>query len=362
MIAFHSLSLAWMQEVSLSLGIRDRVLLEKTIRALWLLECLVAERMDFVFKGGTALMLLLDSRRRLSIDIDIILPETPPDLPSKLAQVAARGGFLRVEEHGRARRSGLQKAHYKFWFSPSFVTNQKEDYVLLDIVFEPVRYLQLQQLPIASALLAQDGAPLRVTVPSAEDILGDKLTAFAPATTGIPYFKNGDSKSMEIAKQLFDIGCLYDVVHDLGRVKSAFLRFAQAELIYRGMQEHGAEVVLQDILETAFCISMRGLHTPGNFAELQAGIQRVRSFIFSEPYHLEKAIVQAGKAAFLVNAMLHGSASLARFELGLPLGDGLIADPARNKLNKLKKSNVEAFYFWRAALSFPAHALRTQVA
>jgi len=39
-----------------------------------------------------------------------------------------------------------------------------------------------------------------------EDLLGDKLTAFAPNSTGIPYYKGEDSMSMGIIKQLYDIG------------------------------------------------------------------------------------------------------------------------------------------------------------
>ncbi|MBK7097825.1 MAG: hypothetical protein IPH58_05105 [Sphingobacteriales bacterium] len=45
--------------------------------------------------------------------------------------------------------------------------------------------------------------------------MGDKLTAFAPNTTGIPYFKKDDSMSMEIIKQLYDIGNLFDAVTDI---------------------------------------------------------------------------------------------------------------------------------------------------
>ena len=41
------------------------------------------------------------------------------------------------------------------------------------------------------------------------DILGDKLTAFAPHTTGVPLCVG---KSMEIAKQLFDVATLIDVL------------------------------------------------------------------------------------------------------------------------------------------------------
>ena len=38
-------------------------------------------------------------------------------------------------------------------------------------------------------------------------ILGDKLTAFAPYTIGIPF---GVDKELEIIKQLNDIACLFD--------------------------------------------------------------------------------------------------------------------------------------------------------
>ena len=66
-------------------------------------------------------------------------------------------------------------------------------------------------------------APLNVNVPNLEDILGDKLTAFAPNTTGIPYFKKEDSMSMEIIKQLYDIGNLFDVVNELSVIRTTFI-------------------------------------------------------------------------------------------------------------------------------------------
>jgi hypothetical protein len=349
MINPHSQTLAWIQEVSAKQKISDKILLEKTIRALSLLECLVAQGLPFVFKGGTALMLLLESRKRLSIDIDIIMEEMPLDFGEILESVAVRGGFSRVEVQVRESRSGLRKSHYKFWYRPSFVTNQKEDYVLLDVVFEPMRYHKVQSVPVFSPLVLMEGEPFCVSVPSIEDILGDKLTAFAPNTTGIPYFKHGDPKGMEIMKQLFDIGCLFDLAEDFGRTRITFMRFAEAELTYRGVESQEPRAVLQDIVETAYCISMRGIHEAENFAQLQNGIHRVQSFIFSESYHLDKAIVHAAKAAYLAKAILHGLDSLNRFDPNQNLSAQMITDPNRNKLNKLKKSNIEAFHYWHQA-------------
>ncbi|MCB0750659.1 MAG: nucleotidyl transferase AbiEii/AbiGii toxin family protein [Ignavibacteriae bacterium] len=68
-----TLNIEWINEVSAKNRNADKILVEKVIRALYLVEGLSKADLDFVFKGGTALMLLMDSSKRLSIDIDIIL-------------------------------------------------------------------------------------------------------------------------------------------------------------------------------------------------------------------------------------------------------------------------------------------------
>lgn len=58
----------------------DSILVEKVVQALYLLEQLVESGLEFIFKGGTALMLLLPEPKRFSIDIDIIVSKKPEDL------------------------------------------------------------------------------------------------------------------------------------------------------------------------------------------------------------------------------------------------------------------------------------------
>lgn len=350
MIISSSRSLAWIQEAAQLNRISDKTLLEKTIRALSLLEGLAIHGVDFVFKGGTALMLMLGSTRRLSIDIDIVMGHAEPPGEETLASIAASSGFSRVELQSRKNGTTLKKAHYKFWYAPAHVTNRQEDYILLDIVMEGIHYPEIRQIGIISPFLQQEAHPAQVWVPTFEGILGDKLTAFAPQTTGIPYFKNGDSKSMEIIKQLYDIGCLYDKVDSVERVSAAFHVHAKAALLQRGLTELNTGHVLEDILETAFCICLRGSHLPSQYAELHAGVQRIQSFIFSENYHLEKVIVHASKAANLVLSILYGRNEVPRWAPGLAMAGMLITQPDRNKVNKLKKSNPEAFYYWFAGL------------
>ena len=74
MINPNSRSLKWITEVSRQMGVRDIALVEKTIRAFSLLEALARSGCPFIFKGGSSLMLHMNTSKRLSIDIDIICP------------------------------------------------------------------------------------------------------------------------------------------------------------------------------------------------------------------------------------------------------------------------------------------------
>ena len=311
-----------------------------------LLEGLFKQDVSFTFKGGTALMLHFNSTRRLSIDIDIILPQEIENLEHNLDLLAFEQGFLRKELQHRDTKSKIKKEHYKFFYTPLHKTNKEEEYVLLDILYEEVNYSKIIMLPIQSTFVPIIDAPLTVNVPVLEDILGDKLTAFAPNTTGIPYFKKEDSMSMEIIKQLYDIGNLFDVVNELSVIRTTFYRFAKTELIYRNSEGMNEEDVLQDIYQTALCIVTRGIDGKGNFEELQNGVQRIGSFIFSENYHIEKAITHASKAAYLATLIKHNISIIRKFESPVQIKDWSIDEPLNNKLNKLKKSNPEAFFYW----------------
>jgi hypothetical protein len=187
-----------------------------------------------------------------------------------------------------------------------------------------------------------------VNVPSKADMLGDKLTAFAPNTTGIPYFKGDKDCSMEIIKQLFDIASLFDVTTDLRVVAETFRKFASVELQYRGLDPENITLVLDDIFQTSLCICLRGQVDPDTFKLLQTGTKRIQSFIHSEKFNIDSAITNASKAAYLSVLIANGETTLAHFnpQNVEPLRDAVIKEPLNTKLNKLKKSNIEAFFFW----------------
>ena len=355
MIDQEKITLDWIEKVSKANRNADKILVEKVIRALLLLEGLVKQELSFVFKGGTALMLLLNSAKRLSIDIDIIIPEKPDDLNELLDKLASEQGFIRKEEQKREANIKVDKAHYKFFYKQLHKTSKDEEYVLLDILFEAVQYKKLEKIKIQSSFVPEKEAPLTVKSPCLEDITGDKLTAFAPNTTGIPYFKKEDSMSMEIIKQLYDIGNLADNVSDIEIIKSTFKNFAATELSYRELKNLAEQDVINDIYQTALCIVTRGTDGKGNFDELQKGIQRISRFVFSESYHLEKAITHASKTAYLAVLIKEDATKIEKYSNPQQMKEWIIGEPMNTKLNRLKKSNPEAFFYW-----YKIHELTTR--
>lgn len=350
MISKESLTAKWIDKVSKANRNVDKILVEKVIRALLLLEGLSSSGLSFIFKGGTALMLLLDSAKRLSIDIDIILTEKKDNLDDLLKAFAEEQDFSRVELQHRTAATAIEKAHYKFFYTPVHNT-EGEEAILLDILFEANHYKNIQPQEIKSGFLITSAKLASVNMPSLEDLLGDKLTAFAPNTTGIPYFKKEDSMSMEIIKQLYDVGNIFDVAEDLDTVKTTFNKIAATEIVYRELKDGKPSDVLDDIYQTSLCLCLRGAVDKENFDQLQKGIQRVERFIFSESYHLDKAIIHAAKAAYLSRLIATDQKAFEKFTNPKQVAEAIIEQPHNTKLNKLKKSSPEAFFYWWKAVS-----------
>jgi hypothetical protein len=153
---------------------------------------------------------------------------------------------------------------------------------------------------------------------------------------------------MEIIKQLFDIASLFDVTNDLRVVAETFQKFAAVELKYRNLDPENITQVLDDIFQTSLCICLRGQVEPDTFKLLQTGTKRVQSFIHSEKYNIDSAITNASKAAYLSVLISNGITTAVHFNPQNiePLRDAVINEPLNTKLNKLKKSNIEAFFYW----------------
>ena len=119
MIDKKSHTIEWITSLRGRLGKRiDPKLIEKVIYALTFLEQLRLNGLEFIFKGGTALLLATDSPRRFSIDIDIITLEAESKIRDVLDKISGLDMFIRWEDdndrkHTPGARSGISKCFIK---------------------------------------------------------------------------------------------------------------------------------------------------------------------------------------------------------------------------------------------------------
>jgi hypothetical protein len=336
----------------------DKIILEKMIYALHLLERLEVNGLDFVFKGGTSLVLLLEEGNRYSIDIDIISKTKREVLETILSKVIESSQFSewKLDEH-RSYKPGIPKAHYKIFFDTKM---RGSGTILLDVLIENSIYPELIKKPVATKWIETD-EDIMVTMPTIESITGDKLTAFAPNTIGIPYFKGKDQQSfsMEICKQLFDLSKLFEQIEKMETVSSSFKVFAEQEIAFRKNKNPDFEVtpeaVLRDTIDTCMIITKRGGsldEEKKKFVELQRGIKAINfGFLMTGNFRTDDAISASARIAYMAAKILVNDLSPLTHYKGQDMKQWNIDDPEWNFLNRLKRQpDKSSFYYWYLTL------------
>lgn len=308
---------------------RDPLLLERSVYAFGLLEAITRVGMPFIFKGGTCLILLLERPMRLSTDIDIIVaPGT--DLNTFIEEAGKIFPFVSVEEQVRKGKNNIEKRHFKFVYESPVM--ERSIYILLDVLFEDAKYKRLIAKPIKNELLLTDGEDLTVQIPSVESILGDKLTAFAPHTTGILLNSN---KDMEIIKQLYDVMTLIEVAEDFTEVRETYYSLVQDEIAYRGL-DIGPGDALRDTYNAAVSIASRGKVSKEDYVSYLQGLRDVRSHIYVENFSAEEASKRVPVVMYLVACLLKNVPFEKDIDPAAYLGAGFISDELK-ALKSLRK-------------------------
>lgn len=327
----------------------DPLLIEKNIHALHLLEKLIEKELDFVFKGGTALILLLEEPVRFSIDIDILMkPSYQNDsLYSSLESIVSESGpFIKLEKDERANR-GIPKKHFKFYYE-SVISNKFPQYVLLDILFDNAIYTETEKVPIKNSLINTCDPHMEALCPTLNSLLGEKMTAFAPNTTGIPY---SSGKHTEIIKQMFDVSRMVKHIKpdSLEIVKENFYLSAEQNIRFRSLIDVGPEQVLDDIIDTAITILAQGKYNEDAYTQLNEGIKTIKGYIHSEKYNYDYAVKDAGRVAHLATTILN-NIPFIHYTQELKVEDYTQVEHLR-RMNTLKKTDKEAYYHWQTVLS-----------
>ncbi len=366
MIDITSLSADWLAEKRNKYG-KDPSLMESMVHALYLLEQLKLTGLDFIFKGGTSLVLLMAQPKRFSVDIDIIVSPSikRENLEEYLSKITETSSFLRMElDERRSYKVGIPKAHYKFIFNSNFSVRNKdgdvisnpEREILLDIHFAENHYPVLVDLPIKTEWLIQVGESLFVKTPDINSITGDKLTAFAPNTTGVLY---GVEKEKEILKQLFDVGCLFDLLTNLDIFRESYMESVKAEIEYRPERNiNSIEQVLMDIIDTTLLIARKDVlkdeDDKAKFKEINTGINQFGHFVYVGKFGILEAQVAGSKAAYLAAIILSEyKGELQKFSSVIPSTEYFITQLEYNFLNKRLKfvAQGEALFYWHKTIN-----------
>lgn len=330
-------------------------ILEKMIYALLLLEQLKNHGLEFVFKGGTSLILLLDEGNRFSIDIDIICKTERKELEAVLNKVVENSKFISVSPNERrSYKPGVPKAHYSFTFE-SVLNTKTLGIIILDVLIEDSIYPELVESPIKTKWIEIDDG-VTVTTPSIDAITGDKLTAFAPNTIGIPYYKGEKPFTMEICKQLFDLSRLFEKISNLEVLSKSFMNHAKQEIAFRKngdtKTELTTESVLQDIIDTCLIITKRETNkeepAKSNFKLLQDGIRAFGTgYLMSGNFRIDDAVIASSKVAYLATKLLADDLTAISYYNGEDIRALTIEDQDWSFLNKLKKQpDKSSFYYW----------------
>lgn len=343
----------WLKNSSKELS-GDPVLFEKTAHAFALLGYLVQLEENFIFKGGTSLLLHVSQIKRLSIDIDIIYGGEVAEFVDKLKTIPGNTPFTRLEENERGYRGLPNRRHYKFFYNSSL--SGREASILLDVVLDDPSHIPFVETKLIKTAVFEIETELSVKVPTIEGLIGDKLTAFAPNTIGVPFqTKNGNSMVMQVVKQLYDIGELFDIASNLEDILDSYNATFEKENSYRDRLFTKAKV-LQDSIDTCLAllqIRLKGYKNNATSDYLEDGIKRIDSHLLNDKFSADsKAKITAAKVFCISNLLLKEKTfdfSKNRYsDDKIELIKEITLQEPYTRLNRIKQILPEAFYYiWR---------------
>lgn len=346
MISAHSYTKEWISNVTQKqFPNTNNELAERVIYALTLLEKLKEAGFEFVFKGGTALLLSMGSLDRFSIDIDVVMAEKPGDINARLAALAGSGVFKKFEEDERAERLNVKKGHYKFYFDSVIQKGQLP--IVLDVIFDKPTYLQTIALPLACPFVATAGKAVEIIVPTLEGLMSDKLTTLAPDTVGISF---GADNKLQIAKQLYDVARLFDQVKNFEKVRAELERLVPIEAGYKRIKTPSVDAILDECFDFALVAASQGKHKPERHQEIYSGAASLKAYLLRK-VSVDEVMMWGGKVAYASQLLRAPSGGPAKkFDSGVDLTKWAIRDRRYVGLNRIKKSYPEGYFYWHLAI------------
>lgn len=190
-------------------------LCELVVHCLELVAQLAATELQFRFKGGNSLLLLLQEPQRFSIDVDIVSTASKDEMIDLVGKITSDCDvFTRFEARAPKTKPWLPMISFKLFFESAY-QKPEDAFVMLDAVLEPPPYGGVERE--VRCLDVYESAQ-RVEVPSVSGLIGDKLLTIGPSTLGIPLGKNKEAQRL---KHVFDVSRLSREPWDAAEVRAS---------------------------------------------------------------------------------------------------------------------------------------------
>jgi transposase-like protein len=267
--------------------IRSITNLEKAIFSLEYLGQLQEQGVDLIFKGGSAVQILLKEKwNRLSVDVDICTDASEEELEGFLDKIYRKFNSEAFSYSPRERVIGSKIPFYLYRINTPTIT-QRSRTILLDAIGIKPKFAT-QQTPLKTFFFESS---VSVTTPTVGSFLGDKLSTIGPTTIGRPL--NDSRNGLEYAKHFYDINCLQETKFDMRECKEAFSEVIKIQSEVRG-RDFSQDECFEDMLFTCQVASLpqqtgtqaierlqatEVIRANLEFRILQDGLQRLQPFL-----------------------------------------------------------------------------------
>ena len=178
------------------------VLAEQVVHSMELVALLVHKGLNFMFKGGNSLLVLLENPQRFSIDVDIASDETKERVEEILQEIIKDSDvFIRWEKRPHKTKPWLPMTSYYIYYKSHF-TEPAETNIMLDVQLKMSLYKKMKK-PVCCGNFYK--SKIDVLVPTISSLIGDKLLTLGPSTLGIPLNKGKEAQRL---KHAYDISLL----------------------------------------------------------------------------------------------------------------------------------------------------------
>jgi len=276
----------------------QRDLYERSLNGLEYLAQLKNMGLDPIFKGGSAVQLLLPEEiQRLSIDLDLAVDISELEIVEFLKSIHSKFNerIYKFEPSNRKLPS-----YYRIYYVeiPSFFSKTYSK-LELDFLLHTPHY-QIQEARLKTFLYDSE---ITVKIPTVDSLIGDKLTVLAPRTIGKPM-----QNPLQYSKQLYDIASLFAISSDINMIYNAYLDVFEFEKLIRNLGEIDLIITIDDLISICKLYSL-AVFKPDWITDneiikqinfLKKGIENLYAYTSLQlKFTLPRARTEASKIGFL---------------------------------------------------------------